>query len=191
MSTAYAGIDPGTTGAVAIIAPDGSIRVWDMPTIKTKVGKAFKNLPDEHAMLEILRGLLASIQYQATSVHVTLEVANPMPSIPGAGGIRRSMGATSAFSFAFNYACWCMALTALEIPHERVHPRRWKSRVLTGVGAQDDGAVAQIAGRLYPSANAQLRGPKGGLKIGRVDALLIAHYGRQQAALDQNDVPIT
>lgn len=191
MSTAFGGIDPGGTGALALIAPDGQVRVWDMPNIATKVGKKMKNVPDEHSMVRLLEGLLASIQYQASAVHVTLEVANAMPSIPGADGTRRSMGATSAFSFAFNYACWCMALTALKIPHERVHPRRWKSRLLTGV-ANDDGAVARIAGRLYPSADPLLRGPKGGLKIGRVDALLIAHYGKVIAGLaDESGVPIS
>lgn len=178
------------TGAVVVIAPDGTIRVWDTPTIATKVGKKMKNLFDEHGMVQILKGILASIQYQATSVHATLEVANPMPAL-GPMGRNVRIGATSMFGFGFGYGLWCMALTALEIPHERVHPRRWKGRVLTGVAANDDGAVAQIAGRLYPSANAQLRGPKGGLKMGRVDALLIAHYGRQLAALDPNDVPIT
>ena len=179
MSIAFVGIDPGVTGAVVAIAPeDGSIRVWDTPTIEKKIGKKMRNLLDEHGMVQILKGVLAALQYQATSMYVTLEVANPMPAL-GPLGRNVRIGATSMFGFGFGYGLWCMALTALEIPHERVHPRTWKSRLLAGVGAHDDGAVAQIAGRLYPSTNAQLRGPKGGLKMGRVDALLLAHYGRQ------------
>lgn len=193
MSVAYAGIDPGLSGAVAIISPDGTVRVWDMPVIEMQIKKraktggtkmGAKNIPDEHQMVTILEGLLASTQYAATSVHVTLEKVNAMPSIDGG---RRTMGATSMFNFGFGYGLWCMALTALKLSHERVHPATWKAAVLRGTN-KDDGAVAQVAGQLYPAANHLLRGPRGGLMIGRVDALLIAHYGK---VMGETPIPIS
>lgn len=180
MSTAFAGIDPGLSGAVVIISPDGQVRAWDMPVIEMKIRKktkmGTKNVPDEHGMVTILSGLLASLQYAATSVHVTLEKVNAMPSF-GPGG-RRTMGATSMFNFGFGYGLWCMALTATKLSHDRVHSATWKAAILKGTN-KDDGAVAQVAGQLYPAANQLLRGPRGGLIMGRVDALLLAEYGRR------------
>lgn len=175
MSIAYAGVDPGLTGAVAVISPDGQVRIFDTPVIETVVNGKKRHVPDEAQMISILEKLLASIQYAATSIHVVLEKVNAMPSF-GPGG-RRTMGAASMFNFGFGYGLWCMALTALKLPHDRVHPATWKARLLRDTN-KDDGAAAQLAGRLYPAADPLLRGPKGGLKMGRVDALLLAHYGQ-------------
>lgn len=173
---ARVGIDPGLTGCVCVLPPiDGEPRFFDAPVIETVVSGKKRHVPDEGAMVHILEGALASIQYAATSVHVTIEKVNAMPSF-GPGG-RRTMGATSMFNFGYGYGLWCGILAALRIPHDRVHPATWKARLLGGT-SKDDGAAAQAGSRLYPVADHLLRGPKGGLKMGRVDALLIAHYGK-------------
>lgn len=171
MSTLHASIDPGTTGAVCILAPDGRVEFRDTPTIQVKVGKKIKNEFDEPGMVAIMTAIGDNASKLGLALLVTIEKVNAMPSIAG----KRSMGATSAFSFGVGYGMWRMCCAALGIPYRLVHPATWKKIVLAGT-PKSDGAEAIVAGQLYPAAAAELRGPRGGIRDGRVDALLIAHY---------------
>lgn len=170
------GIDPGTTGAVCILAPDGRVEFVDTPTIEVKNGKKTKTEFDEPSMVSTLRNVRGTAGQLGMQLLAVIEKVNAMPSIQG----RRTMGTTSAFSFGMGYGMWRMACAAIGIPYQLVHPATWKKLVLAGA-AKSDGAEAVIAGQLYPDIAASLRGPRGGLKTGRVDALLIAHWARLQA----------
>lgn len=174
----WAGIDPGSTGALAVILPDGEVKLIDTPIIETKVSGKTRKEYDDAGMAALLRRLLARGEEAGCAVHLTLEKVNAMPSIDG----KRSMGATSAFSFGTGYGVWRGCLAALQVPFELVSPQRWKKFMLPDT-AKDDGAVAQVASRLFPAAAQRMRGPKGGIKIGRVDALLLAAYGRASRSL--------
>tara|TARA_R110000823_G_scaffold126868_4_gene254198 strand:+ start:1441 stop:1902 length:462 start_codon:yes stop_codon:yes gene_type:complete len=58
----------------------------------------------------------------------------------------------------------------------RVTPKVWQKYIgVASKGKAIKNDVANLAANLYPKAN--LYGPKGGLKDGRADALMIAHYG--------------
>lgn len=170
----YIGIDPGITGCVAVIAGD-DIVFFDTPTIEgesktksKKTGKAkVKRLYDEPGMANILRPYI-----KAT---VVIEQVNAMPKL-GADGKLMAMGVTSMFNFGMGFGIWLGIMAAFEMPHTRVHPQRWKSVVLADAPRIDSAAVA-VAGRLYPRSAPQLRGPRGGLIMGRADALCLAHYG--------------
>lgn len=169
------GIDPGTTGAVCILAPDGRVEFVDTPTIEVKNGKKTKTEFDEPAMVSVLRNVRDTSVQLGVQLLAVIEKVNAMPSIQG----KRSMGTTSAFSFGMGYGMWRMACAALGVPYQLVHPATWKKVVLAGT-PKSDGAEAIVAGQLYPAVAADLRGPRGGLRTGRVDALLIAHWGRAQ-----------
>jgi len=73
------------------------------------------------------------------------------------------------------------ALTIAEIINKGLKPRlikpkAWQKFVgVTAKGKAIKNDVAALATKLYPLAD--LHGPKGGLKDGRSDALMIAHYG--------------
>lgn len=174
-------IDPGSTGVVCLVEPGfgglpGKVRFWDMPTVTVKAGKKTRNEPDEPGMLAILRELKTlAADVDSEGLVVAIEKVNAMPSIGG----RRTMGATSAFSFGMGYGMWRMACAALAIPYQLVHPATWKKAVLAGA-PKSDGSELVIAGQLYPAAATELRGPRGGIRDGRVDALLIAHWLRSQ-----------
>jgi Holliday junction resolvasome RuvABC endonuclease subunit len=57
-----------------------------------------------------------------------------------------------------------------------VMPKVWQKFVgVTSKGKAIKNDVARLAAQLYPQVN--LHGPKGGLRDGRSDALMIAHYG--------------
>jgi len=172
----YIGIDPGISGCVAVLDGDG-VQFHETPTIegkaktKSKVtGKAkVRRLYDEPGMAAILR------PYISAATRLAIEQVNAMPKTDPKSGNVMTMGATSMFNFGMGFGIWLGILAALGIPHVRVHPNRWKRVVLADAPRMDSAAVA-VAGRLYPAAAAQLRGPRGGLNMGRADALCLAHY---------------
>lgn len=76
---------------------------------------------------------------------------------------------------------WRALCASFSLPVTLVHPKTWKASVLAGV-ANDDAAeemvlLQRFQGRLDPM---DLRGPKGGARPGRVDALWLAEYARIQ-----------
>ena len=76
---------------------------------------------------------------------------------------------------------WLGLCASFHLPVTLVHPKTWKAAMLAGV-ANDSKAEAVVLeqrfrGRIDPR---MLRGPLGGLKTGRVDALWLAEYGRMQ-----------
>lgn len=162
------GIDPGLDGAIAILNGKVADRVTDVidtslavvihdaPTFDAKTGRSY----DIQAMLGILRNC-------GPNTLVFLEKVHSMPD----------QGVASSFKFGEGFGIWQGILAALGLPHILVTPQRWKKICLADVQKNNDAAEAAHAARLYPSASALIRGPRGGLKTGRVDALLIAHYG--------------
>jgi hypothetical protein len=164
------GIDPGLDGAIAIIDGRTDVRpselfketgraivIHDVPAFAAKTGRSY----DIQAMLGILR------PYDGEGARVFLEKVHSMPD----------QGVASSFTFGVGFGIWQGILAALGMQHTLVTPQRWKKVCLADVAKNNDAAEAAHAARLYPAASALIRGPRGGLKTGRVDALLIAHYG--------------
>ena len=172
---AFLGIDPGLTGAVALIQPDNSVRFWDTPFVevevkgkKTKAGNAkVRSLYDRAAMAAIVSA--ASLVGEGGLQSVVLEKVHSMPK----------QGVASSFQFGMGYGIWLGILAAKMIPHDLVDPRRWTGLLLRDMPKGDESAVIR-AGELYPSVSGELRTPRGRLLLGRADALLLAHYGRVQ-----------
>lgn len=156
----FIGIDPGLSGAVAIIKEDGTAAVIDTPTTQVKSGKKNKNLYVESLMADIFR------EYAGTNVTVSLEKAQSMPK----------QGVASTFSTGEGYGLWRGILAALQIPYTIVTPQKWKKAMMSGMG-KEKSASCYRAQQLFPSV--ELFGPEGGAKDGRGDALLIAEYGRR------------
>jgi hypothetical protein len=89
------------------------------------------------------------------------------------------MSAKSNFSFGYNVGAAHMLLTSFlyqkEVELQLVQPKAWQKAVgITAKGKAIKQAVADLAHELYPTA--ELYGPMGGLRDGRADALMIAHY---------------
>ncbi len=92
------------------------------------------------------------------------------------------MSAKSNFSFGSNvgmiHAVATIALSGGII--DTVTPKIWQKYVgVTAKGKEIKNQVAALATGLYPSVN--LYGPKGGLRDGRSDALMICYYGLQHS----------
>lgn len=153
------GIDPGLTGAVAIINGDGNIHIFDTPIVEIKHGKSKKKeyLPAQMSNIFHIDFLIGSKH------HVFLEKVHSMPK----------QGVASTFNFGKGFGIWIGILAALKIPMTFVTPQAWKKKMMHGMGDKDAARIR--AQELFPEVVDQLSRKK---DIGRADALLIAEYGR-------------
>lgn len=173
--TVYIGIDPGLSGAIAVITPE-AYSVHDMPTLwvvagrkrNTKTGKMVDKGHNEYNIAEIKR-LLVQVRDTAHSkgypVQLWLEKVHAMPG----------QGVTSMFSMGVGLGIIQTIPICLDLQLNFIAPQTWKKAVMAGQGKEKAASVYR-AQQLYP--NAVLTGPMGGLLDGRAEALLIAHYGK-------------
>lgn len=150
------GVDPGLTGAVAVLLDGRYHDVLDMPTVGR--GKAGRQSVNAAALSQWLRELMA-LNPGADVVAIVEEVA----SRPGQG---------VASMFRFGQSCGVVAgvLAALRIPVVYVTPQRWK-RHHGLLGAEKDASRGKAA-ELYPDAPLSRKRDQG-----RADALLMARWG--------------
>jgi hypothetical protein len=171
MSEVFLGIDPGLTGAIALLSDDLKIiRFYDTPVLTVKSGTKNRkqmNAPMIFEIFEEVRGLYG------TDLFAVIEKVSPMPSTheadKGAG-----MGVTSAFNYGKGVGIWLGLLAGCQIPFEEVHPRTWKSKMLSDMGKGKDASRVK-AMSLFPAIAPQLQLIK---HHGRADALLMAAYMR-------------
>ena len=155
------GIDPGLSGAVALLQEDCFVGVWDIPLLIDDDGrKAPCALATSRLLSEIKPDL------------VVIEQVNAMPSAPGKNGQRRTMGAQSMFNFGRGFGLVEAAATINKLRIEYTRPASWKRRCGL-INAHKD--IARLrAQEQWPQAQHELRLKK---HHGRAEALLIARYG--------------
>lgn len=160
------GVDPGNSGAIALLADGAPAGFIDMPTVPRETKG---NEINAKALCAALRGALQ--HHPGAFVLAVLERVNAMPSI-GKGGERSSMGTSSAFNFGESFGVVKCALASQGISYCLVQPATWKRDL--GLRGKDKEAGRALAISLYESAAHDLRRVK---DQGRADALLIAHWG--------------
>jgi crossover junction endodeoxyribonuclease RuvC len=174
----FCGVDPGLTGAICVLDSETKeVSFVDTPVVEVRVGKKMKHQQDVYAMVRILRAICSG-----KDVMVVIEKVNAMPGT-GAGGERQSMGATSAFNFGLGYGEWLGILAALEIPHQQVHPRTWKSSIMSDMGKEKDASRVK-AMQLFPQSAKDLTRKK---DHGRADALLMALWASKVSTNNLGD----
>ena len=115
------GIDPGINGACALYLSDSVVHtvpngVFDLPVM----GEDAKKELNYAALRDQIFALQPDI--------VVLERAMAMPSIPGADGQRRDMGAASTFKFGGSWYAIKAVVACLDLPlFPPVMPNTWKS----------------------------------------------------------------
>lgn len=163
------GIDPGCSGALALLFPDGELLdVLLMPTIKvgtkTRVNGAAISAWIADIKDRLDRGC------GPDKIHAYLEQVNAMPSGPPGG--KRNMGTASAFTFGHAAGLVEGVVTGAGIPLTLITPQAWKKSA--GLIGQDKDAARSRAVQLYPSCRLlDLKGK--GQAI--ADAILIARHG--------------
>jgi hypothetical protein len=166
------GIDVGLDGAVAMVSERGFEGVWDTPTLEVERPKDRKaktksmRIYDKAGMRLLLRRQLVRAADTADVLVFVIEKVHAMPD----------QGATSMFSFGRGLGLWEGIVDALEKPTYMPAPQTWKKAVMRD-GPKTKEAAIPVAQALYPPAAQYLRGPMGGLKVDRAEAILMAHYG--------------
>jgi hypothetical protein len=150
------GIDPGLTGAIALLTPDapGVVSVWDMPTVLKTVDPA---------------ALAALIRDQAPDA-IVLEEVGPQPR----DGVRQ------AFSFGQSYATARVVALMLEIPLHLVRPQPWKAHFRLRGGDEGKEQSRALALRRFPASHASFARKK---DHNRAEASLLALYGAERLLL--------
>lgn len=160
------GIDPGVSGALALLTDGGNQVVWvqDMP-VRDAGKKARKaHEIDGAALAHLLRPCLADI---------TMACIEEVHAMPG-------QGVSSMMSLGDSRGCIRGVLEALGISVERVEPATWK-RAMGLIGSDKDASRA-AAIRIYPTCTDLARKKD----HGRAEAILIARYGAQRMRQSEN-----
>lgn len=145
------GIDPGISGAIAMLIDNELMIVSDMPVLKP--GK--KTIIDARELASLLDS-----DYDGNPVHVVIENVASRPN----------QGVSSMFSLGHSAGMIEGVVAALGYPYSMIAPAKWKRKA--GLLGKDKEASRALAKRLYPDAD--LRYKK---HHGRAEAILIARYG--------------
>ena len=150
------GIDPGASGAIAILDGSGKlVRVFDMPIIEVQVGKATKRRVAPYFLQDELQ------LYANEGARAVVEQVGAMPG----------QGVSSMFAFGEAFGLVKGVLAGMRITTATVTPAKWKKDLK--VNASKDGSRA-LAANLWPDMAGEFKRVK---DDGRAEAALIAHWG--------------
>ena len=158
MSKYSIGIDPGLSGAIAIISTE-SLKIFDMPTMTVERNGKAKRQVSAAELAEML------YLYSGRDCHVYCERVSAMAG----------QGVTSVFSFGRSFGMIEGILAAFKMPVTFVPPATWVKAVGRGQGKDASRARAM---ELFPSDQDQFKLKKWD---GRADAALIAYWGSRNA----------
>jgi crossover junction endodeoxyribonuclease RuvC len=158
MSKYSIGIDPGLSGAIAIISPE-NLKIFDMPTMTVERNGKAKRQVSAAELAEML------YLYSGRDCHVYCERVSAMAG----------QGVTSVFSFGRSFGMIEGILAAFKMPVTFVPPATWVKAVGRGQGKDASRARAM---ELFPSDQDQFKRVK---DDGRADAALIAYWGSRHA----------
>jgi crossover junction endodeoxyribonuclease RuvC len=153
------GIDPGLSGAVAVLTGSDSLIVIDMPTMTVERNGKSKR--------QVSASELAAIfaNFNSNDTHVFVEKVSAMAG----------QGVTSVFSFGRSFGMIEGILAAFKLPVTYVAPASWVKAVGRGQGKDASRARAM---ELFPNNQADFKLKKWD---GRADAALIAYWGAHHA----------
>jgi crossover junction endodeoxyribonuclease RuvC len=158
MSKYSIGIDPGLSGAIAIISTE-SLKIFDMPTMTVERNGKAKRQVSASELAEML------YLYSGRDCHVYVEKVSAMAG----------QGVTSVFSFGRSFGMIEGILAAFKLPVTFVPPATWVKAVGRGQGKDASRARAM---ELFPSNQADFKRVK---DDGRSDSALIAYWGSRHA----------
>lgn len=160
------GVDPGVSGALAAFNYKlGAIDITDMPTIETLVAGRRRPRIDAVELLNYFE-----LQKAMGAELVMIEAVGQRP------------GQANMFAFGYGVGLIYMACIAVRLPIESVAPQTWKKLLrVPGKKHSEPGDIIRRADELLPDHRETWRGAKGGLKVDRAEAALLATYGVQFA----------
>lgn len=182
----FVGIDPGVSGAVAIMRDSAffiegasAAELVDLPTVTIIVGKRNRTVLDQRATWSILHGCASD------TTHFILEAPVIGPAMRGRGneGDGSEIAGQSVVSLAGTFllngqlqAFLTILAVQRQSSFEIVNPQTWKRAMMPGE-ARDKEAARLRAIQLFPSVAEDLKRKK---DHNRAEALLLAEWGRRR-----------
>ena len=149
------GIDPGLSGAIAVLENNKVLNIFDMPVMSE--GKKNKRQLNSAQLVKIIKDNIRNNE----EVNVVVEQVNAMPG----------QGVTSMFNFGQTFGAIKGVCAALNLPIFFVRPSKWKKHFELINSSKDASRTKTI--EMYPSLSDQLSKKK---DVNKSDAILIARY---------------
>ena len=149
------GIDPGLSGAIAILENNKVLNIFDIPVMPE--GKKNKRQLNSALLVSLLRENITNNE----EVAVVVEQVNAMPG----------QGVTSMFNFGQTFGAIKGICAALNLPIFFVRPSKWKKYFELINSSKDSSRTKAI--EMYPKLSNQLTKKK---DVNKSDAILIARF---------------
>tara|TARA_B100001248_G_C27147658_1_gene347469 strand:+ start:126 stop:620 length:495 start_codon:yes stop_codon:yes gene_type:complete len=159
------GIDPGLSGAIAILEDNKVLSIFDMPVMAE--GKKNKRQLNSAQLVDIIK---ENIKIN-DDIAVVVEQVNAMPG----------QGVTSMFNFGQTFGAIKGVCAALKLPIFFVRPSKWKKHFDLLNSSKDSSRTKVI--EMYPSLSNQLTKKK---DVNKSDAILIARFYSETRFKDNN-----
>ena len=156
------GIDPGLSGAIAILDDLKIFNIYDMPVMSE--GKKNKNQLNSAQLVNIIK---KNILKDNQNTFVIVEQVSAMPG----------QGVTSMFNFGQTFGAIKGICASLGLPIFYVRPAKWKKHFELLNSSKDASRTKVI--EMYPSFSEQLRKKK---DVNKADAILIARFFKESRA---------
>tara|TARA_Y100000992_G_scaffold296449_1_gene258673 strand:- start:932 stop:1423 length:492 start_codon:yes stop_codon:yes gene_type:complete len=149
------GIDPGLSGAIAVLEDKKVLGIFDMPVMAE--GKKNKRQLNSAQLVNVIKSNIN----QDEEISVVVEQVNAMPG----------QGVTSMFNFGQTFGAIKGVCAALKLPIYFVRPSKWKKHFELINSSKDSSRTKVI--EMYPTLSDQLAKKK---DVNKSDAILIARY---------------
>ena len=149
------GIDPGLSGAIAVMYDKKVINMYDMPVMAE--GKKNKRQLNSSQLVNIIK---ENIDEDEEAI-VVVEQVNAMPG----------QGVTSMFNFGQTFGAIKGVCAALKLPIFFVRPSKWKKHFEL-INSSKDASRTKVI-EMYPTLSGQLAKKR---DVNKSDAILIAKF---------------
>ena len=149
------GIDPGLSGAIAVMHNKKVINMYDMPVMAE--GKKNKRQLNSSQLVNIIK---ENINEDEETI-VVVEQVNAMPG----------QGVTSMFNFGQTFGAIKGVCAALKLPIFFVRPSKWKKHFEL-INSSKDASRTKVI-EMYPTLSGQLAKKR---DVNKSDAILIAKF---------------
>ncbi len=159
------GIDPGLSGAIAILENNKVLKIFDIPVMSE--GKKNKRQLNSALLVSLLKENIID----SNEVSVVVEQVNAMPG----------QGVTSMFNFGQTFGAIKGICAALDLPIFFVRPSKWKKHFELINSTKDSSRTKAI--EMYPKLSNQLSKKK---DVNKSDAILIARFFSETRLTEEN-----
>ena len=157
------GIDPGLSGAIAVLDNNKVLKIYDMPVMAE--GKKNKRQLNSAQLVNIIKENTKN----EDEIAVVVEQVNAMPG----------QGVTSMFNFGQTFGAIKGVCAALKLPIYFVRPSKWKKHFELINSSKDSSRTKVI--EMYPTLSHHLAKKK---DVNKSDAILIARFYCETRLID-------